>query len=222
MATKPPSFKVTAFDCPHCNAYAHMEWEVLYAQATRAGWRPSSYIQSTCTHCREAACWIGLTKSDEGRWLTARMVEPLTQVAPHPHPDMPAAVKIDFEEARRIQCDSPRAAAALLRLCIQKLCKHLGESGTNINADIGSLVRKGLPVEVQQSLDVVRVIGNNAVHPGEISPEDVASVSNSLFELVNYIVEDRIARPEKLKMLFNALPEPALAGIQARDKGGAK
>lgn len=131
---------------------------------------------------------------------------------------MPPEIRQNYEEARNVVQQSPRAAAALLRLCVQKLCKHLGEPGKNINDDIGALVQKGLPVEIQQALDIVRVVGNNAVHPGAISNEDVAGVSTALFDLVNHIVEDRIARPKKLAALFNILPGPALAGIVARDK----
>lgn len=133
------------------------------------------------------------------------------------HPDMPPDIRADYDEARNIAQDSPRGSAALLRLCVQKLCKHLGEPGKNINDDIGSLVKKGLPVEIQQALDIVRVIGNNAVHPGELSSEDVQQVATTLFELVNHIVEDRISRPNRLATLFTGLPSQALAGIANRD-----
>lgn len=146
------------------------------------------------------------------------MIYPGSLLSPPPHAAMPPEIRQDYEEARNIVQQSPRAGAALLRLCVQKLCKHLGEPGKNINEDIGALVQKGLPVEIQQALDIVRVIGNNAVHPGAISNEDVAGVSTALFELINHIVEDRIARPKKLAALFNALPAPALAGIASRDK----
>jgi len=148
------------------------------------------------------------------------MIEPVIQAAPQPHSDMPADVASDYREAMAVVSESPRAAAALLRLAIQKLCKDLGETGKNINDDIGSLVKKGLPLEVQQALDIVRVIGNNAVHPGALSSADVESVSASLFELVNYIVEDRISRPKKLAVMFSILPEAAKAGIASRDKNG--
>jgi hypothetical protein len=63
---------------------------------------------------------------------------------------------------------SPRGAAVLLRLAIHKLCKHLGESGENLYDDIASLVEKGLSPTIQKYLDVVRVIGNEAVHHGNI------------------------------------------------------
>ena len=105
----------------------------------------------------------------------------------------------------------------MLRLSIQKLCKELGESGKNINNDIANLVLKGLPSQIQQALDIIRVIGNNAVHPGELNPEDVAEVAFSLFELTNQIVEEMISKPKKLEALFNRLPEGARDAIKRRD-----
>ena len=51
---------------------------------------------------------------------------------------------------------------------LQKLCKVLGQSGNNINEDIKALVESGLDPRVQKALDAVRVVGNNAVHPGQM------------------------------------------------------
>jgi hypothetical protein len=93
----------------------------------------------------------------------------------------------------------------------------MGESGENTNDDIANLVKKGLPVEIQQALDVVRVVGNNAVHPGELQPDDLADVASSLFELVNLIVEDRISKPRKVQALFSRLPKGAREAIDKRD-----
>jgi len=91
-----------------------------------------------------------------------------------PNPDLPDELFRDFDEAREIVDGSLRGAAALLRLVIRKLCAHLGEKGKDINADIASLVAKGLNPLVQKALDVVRVIGNEAVHPGTIDLRDIA------------------------------------------------
>lgn len=91
------------------------------------------------------------------------MYYPDIENAPFPNPEMPQEVLKLYLEAASIHGKSPRGAAALLRLSIQVLCKELGESGKNINTVIASLVKKGLLEIVQQFLDTVRVIGNNAV-----------------------------------------------------------
>jgi len=133
------------------------------------------------------------------------------------HEDLPENCIADYDEARDIVARSPKAAAALMRLCIQKLVANLGEKGNNINDDIGALVKKGLPVQVQQALDYCRVIGNNAVHPGELIIDDNLNIAHSLFEMVNFIVEDRITKPKKIAELYNILPEGALKAVEKRD-----
>jgi hypothetical protein len=96
------------------------------------------------------------------------MLYPDAGGGPPANPDLPEDIRGDYLEAQAIVGRSPRGAAALLRLCIQKLCKHLGEEGEHLWTDIGNLVRKGLPPAVQEALDAVRVIGNEAVHPGQM------------------------------------------------------
>tara|TARA_R110000851_G_scaffold198017_1_gene349168 strand:- start:2340 stop:2780 length:441 start_codon:yes stop_codon:yes gene_type:complete len=137
-------------------------------------------------------------------------------VAP-PHPDMPESVVDEYQEARSIFARSPRAAVALLRLCIQKLMPELGEKGNNINTDIRSLVEKGLPAQVQQAFDFCRVVGNNAVHPGEINLNDTPEMGQNLFNMINFIIEDRITRPKQIAELYAQLPEQARAAIEKRD-----
>jgi hypothetical protein len=144
------------------------------------------------------------------------VVYPVFIPSPAPSKDMPDDIAKDFNEARAVFAASPRASAALLRLAIQKLCIHLGEKGENLNDDIGALVQKGLSVQVQQALDSVRVIGNNAVHPAKIDFEDNAEVAGKLFELVNFIVRETITRPREIAELYNKLPERTRSHIQAR------
>ena len=150
-------------------------------------------------------------------WIHDGLVWPHRGEAPEPNEDLPPEVRADYEEAGSILNLSPRGAAALLRLSIQKLCKHLGGSGKNINADIGDFVSKGLDQQVQQALDVVRVIGNNAVHPGQIDLNDDRKMAASMFALVNLIAHKMITEPKNTKSMFDDLPKTALEGIEKRD-----
>lgn len=145
------------------------------------------------------------------------MILPSSGSAPLPHPKMPDDIKADYLEARSVASVSPRGAAALLRLCIQKLCIHLNQPGDNLSRDIGELVKQGLPKGVQQALDIVRVTGNHAVHPGQIDFDDKPEIANSLFKLVNLITEKMIAEPAEVAALYAGLPEDERQRIERRD-----
>jgi len=161
---------------------------------------------SLCHSCNEISLW---------RYDT--VLFPLRRYEIEPNDDMNNDIRMDFDEARAILDISPRGAAALLRLCIQKLCKQLGKTGKNLNEDIASLVKDGLDPDVQRALDVVRVVGNEAVHPGEMDLRDGRATAATLFELVNYIAEDRITRPKKVAALYSTIPASAVAAIEKRD-----
>jgi hypothetical protein len=145
------------------------------------------------------------------------MVIPRTSTGPLPHEELPEDCLGDYTEARDICSQSPRGAAALLRLCLQKLLIHLGGAGKSIDDDIKKLVAAGLDEHVQQALDVIRVTGNNAVHPLEMNLEDDEDSVVILFDMINLIVDERISRPARLKDRFERLPEGARAAIARRD-----
>jgi len=150
------------------------------------------------------------------------MIYPLVGTVPDPNEDLPVDVKEDYIEARNIVNLSPRGAAALLRLAVQKLCIHLGEKGKNINEDIKSLVQKGLPETMQQALDSVRVIGNNAVHPGQIDLKDNLDTAYKIFGFINIICEMLISQPKKIKEFYEMkIPEDLRNEITNRDKKAA-
>lgn len=151
-------------------------------------------------------------------WYGDCMIFPMTPSGPLPSPDMPEDVTKVFDEARQIVNHSPRASAALLRLAIQLLCKHLGRPGENLSKDIASLVQNGLPVKIQQALDIVRVIGNDAVHPGQIDIRDDAQTVSEMFNLINLIVDYMITMPKKINEMYDKLPESARQAIAKRDK----
>lgn len=150
-------------------------------------------------------------------WVKEEKIYPQQSTIEDPANNMPEDVKKDYNEAREVLSKSPRSSAALLRLAIQKLCKHLGGNGKNINDDIKKLVQNGLHEEIKKALDIVRVVGNESVHPGLINLDDDTEMAEYLFELVNLIVEEMITGPSKLNKFYNKLPKNKLKQIDDRD-----
>lgn len=154
----------------------------------------------------------------DSAWLHKHLLHPTTSSEFTPNEDLNFDIKQDFLEATKIINYSARGAAALLRLCIQKLCIQLGEKGKNINADIASLVKKGLDPKLQKALDIVRITGNNAVHPGQIDLKDDKNTAVQLFNLINLVADTMISQPKHINELFEKLPSDAKEAIEKRDK----
>ena len=207
----PPQYESLRFNCLHCQAYAHQHWEDIYS---RDGFSEDedSYISvdgkrlefSICASCYQPTLWAA-----------EKILYPLIGMFPPANEDLPDSVKEIYSEAANIANQSSRAACALLRYAIELLLKHLGETGS-IDAGIKNLVKKGLDVRVQQSLDIVRVIGNNASHPGEIVFDDTTDVE-ILFQLINIIADFMITQPKQIKEAYDNLPEGARKAIEKRD-----
>jgi hypothetical protein len=210
----PPIFLKDAFHCPFpdCSVFANQTWSAKVNAQTSL--RPGQGLffevenlqVSRCYHCGQNAMWVD-----------GKLIFPENTTAPLPNPDMPKEAEEDYLEAASISAKSPRGAAALLRLAIQKLCIYLGQNGKDLNTDISNLVQDGLPVRIQKALDIVRVIGNNAVHPGVIDLKDNQSTVHTLFSLINQIVQDRITQPKEVNALYETLPEEARTAIEKRD-----
>lgn len=203
----PAAYNKSAFHCVHpsCGTYAKQVWQPVYTNHPFATVR--GLTLATCEHCGQYSLW-----------LNEMLLFPATRTAPAPHADTPASIIGDYEEARAVLQDSPRSSAALLRLAIQKLCIELGQPGKNLNSDIGELVKQGLPVQIQRALDIVRVVGNNQVHPGVLDVRDDPEIATRLFDLFNIIVDDRIARPKQIDAMYAKLPETARKQIEERDE----
>lgn len=183
--------------------------EPFLAEKGEHGWSRdlSNAHISQCYNCDKIAVWV-----------YGRLLYPANLVAVESNADMPEDVAVDFKEAALVSQISSRGAAALLRLAIQRLMPHVGERGENLNDDIGELVKKGLDARIQQALDVVRVVGNNAVHPGQIDLKDDARTVATLFRLTNLIVDTLISQPKHIEAAFAGLPEGARKAIAKRDE----
>lgn len=210
------AFRISSFHCPHCKTYALQHWYTRTQgidpmEPYTVTWSGSRYTldnlsASLCSKCGKYCLW-----------LEGKLLYPNSSIAPFPEKNMPEDVKSDFLEARDIVNASPRGAAALLRLALQKLMLHLGENGKDLNEDIGNLVKKGLPERIQKAPDVIRVLGNNAVHPGRIDLKDDIDTALILFVLLNMIVDLMITQPKKIEELYGKIPTSTQNAIAKRD-----
>lgn len=211
-----PEFNKSGFNCPLCGTYAHMTW----ANLVNNGYY-TKYHESLCSYCDGTSLW---RVDNHNKGLSGQniveviLLFPDNGLAALPEDDMPEDVKADYVEAARIFSKSPRGSAALLRLSLQKLCKHLGEDGSNINNDIRSLAAKNiLPPMVVRVADTVRITGNNAVHPGTMKDEDFDFVAAKMFDLLNFIVKKGISEPKELDALYQLTPEGPRKSAEDKD-----
>lgn len=208
-----PNFKLDGFNCPNCDAFAHQRWYNQLSSGQREG--------NSLTHgpiAKKLSVSFCSKCGNYSLWLDERMIYPISSIAPLPVEEMPKDVKEDFLEARRIVNESPRGACALLRLALEKLLHDIGEPGKKIDHNISVLVGKGIPSKIQKAMDSVRIIGNEAVHPGLIDLKDDKDTAIVLFTLLNVIVDVIIVQEKKINSMYEMLPESKKEGIENRDR----
>lgn len=242
-----PEYGSKKFKCPHCSILATQDWsnafkismmssKILddsyldyrsqvqdYAQeqisrfisTSQKDFRssifellPKNLSVATCISCEKFTLWV-----DKG------LVYPKKTTVSPPNEDLDEDIKALYIEAATILVDSPKGSTALLRLALQKLLKQIGGTGKNINKDIKDLVADNLSSQMQKALDLLRVVGNNAVHPGQINLDDNIEIARKLFDILNYIAYELITKPKELEVLYaDLIPLETQEHIKQRDK----
>lgn len=241
-----PKYKSNKFICPHCSVLAKQEWlnsadlsEIITSiyQHYYFDYRKSinSYDQ------KPIEAFLNLMKNKLANgidqyfshnlsiakchscnnfsvWIDRNIVYPKNISIESPNVDMNKDIQELYNEAATIFLDSPKGATAILRLALQKLLVQIGKDGKNINNNIKELVAEGLNPKMQQALDFLRVIGNNAVHPGQIDLDDNKDIALKLFKILNMIADDLITKPKDMEELYNdIIPEDTKGHIEQRD-----
>jgi len=246
MPKNTPHFKSSKFQCPHCRVVSQQRWfdennasskvksiitdsfldyrkrinhfaqghiekfigelDDNFSQQYRQ-FIPSNFAIATCESC-----------SDITIWVNKEIIYPKKTSIDAPNDDLSGDIKSLYNEAATIFIDSPKGSTALLRLALQMLLKQIGKEGKNINNDIKELVSEGLSPKIQQALDLLRVVGNNAVHPGQINLDDNKDVALKLFHILNFTADELITKPKELGALYNdVVPENTIEHINQRD-----
>jgi hypothetical protein len=241
-----PKYGSKKFQCPHCRVVAQQTWLsnyqlssmvfsiynhiylnyrvniLAYQQEAIGAFLSVAKKQSlddfnsflakdlsiaTCESCSRYSLWV----DEEMVFPTELPIEP-------PNDDLNEQIKSLYNEASKIFLDSPKGSTALLRLALQMLLKQIGKEGKNINNDIKELVENGLSSKIQKALDLVRVVGNNAVHPGQINLDDNSEVALKLFKILNIIADEMITKPKEIDTLYDdVVPEETKGHIAKRD-----
>jgi hypothetical protein len=208
-----PTAGADKFTCPYCETVATQSWAEPVIQSRLY----SDYQISVCRNCEKISFWesVSLSPTDPTLWLLAY---PRAFEAPRPNSDLPDDIMKDYTEAASVLPVSARSAAALLRLCIQKLCVHFDQPGKNINNDIAALVQSGkIRPMVQQAMDTVRVAANESVHPGELNLEDDRELALELFAFVNLVADEAITQPRRVAEMWARMPEDKRKAVAHRD-----
>lgn len=221
-----------SFKCPNCGAFSHMKWENLFYSIYDEQGNEHHILtrvhQAQCASCdkeniwynnREVSGWLGLQgiprPTNDSELLR---LFPINEIGnkdiPEYLPDMPHDVKELYKEAALIFELSPRSAAALIRLALEKLCDHLGVKKKNIKESIEELAAKNIiPLIVAKAADNIRLIGNANVHSGIIGDEVLEDINPAIFSYINLIVDYAITKPKEINEINALFPEQKRASL---------
>jgi hypothetical protein len=160
--------------CDGCNSYA------LHQKTTINNLTTDQPVGLTVVVCRQCSHSSVIVQSPDG---ISTIVYPLTFVGPSPATGMPDGVRRLFDDARAVGRQSPRAAVALMRVALERLVPGAGTLHTRITS-----IATG--AHVQRSMDLVRVIGNAALHDDEkVDFDPGPDVAVKLMELMNILID---------------------------------
>lgn len=224
----PPKYLANQFNCSRCGVFSKQSWGNLLSRVRLRNngmfsvnilggdintldneELPDSYVVSRCEQCRKDVVWVD-----------KKIIYPQTIVVEQPNSDLPKEIQDLYLESANILNDSPRAAAALLRLALQLLLKEIGGKGKNINDDIAVIIKNGVDQQVKKALDILRIFGNNGVHPGEIDLTEDDTKVVRMFALLNFVTDKMITQQNEIDTLFDELPDAVKQQINDRDGKG--
>ena len=108
----------------------------------------------------------------------------------------PELVEEDLEEAAAILNKFPRGAAALMRVCIQKLVPLLEDNGKEFNQRVSSLVRKGLEMEMQQAEEVLQVLRGDSAQLNSLESQADRETALRLLDSLKAVLERRMPKTQ--------------------------
>lgn len=157
------------FECPSCGLSVEHRWTQIHG-IDGFGFFEASRC-SACGHNMLWRTWFTPTLKYVGE-----VVYPRAGGGPPPPLRLSRVAQADYNEARAIADASPRAAAALLRLVVSRVCAELASTRP---------AKGGDGVALADTLVEAKLLGSEAVAPGVLHGGDDANSVAMLFEAVH-------------------------------------
>lgn len=103
---------------------------------------------------------------------------------------VPGEVKSAFEAALKVKNIDRDICLLSLRRVLEAICKEQGAKGKDLDSMIKNLLEKGtLPIIMEDACWIIRQLGNNAAHAGEIRvyKSDVEQTIDFLKTIIHYL-----------------------------------
>lgn len=216
--------------CPHCTVDFHDNPTQVYLGRDKDGeW---AVVRRTCPACSRLI--LNLQGAPSANFATAgthkvfqalglpvtsdRLVRPKGATRPPCPTEVPPNFAGDYLEGCLVLSDSPKAAAALGRRCLQNLLREVAKvKPGNLADEIQQVIDGGtLPSDLNDSIDAVRNIGNFAAHPmkskqsGEILDVELGEAEWTL-DVLESLFDFYFVRPAQLQKRKDALNQKLIA-----------
>lgn len=209
------------FLCPHCNTSAiidenNMEDGCFSLKLSNRGWKKEiSYVHVICSNpnCNQSTLDIQVcdTNGFYKKNIFSKRILPPFASKPVP-PCIPVQIAQDYQEACKICELSPKAAATLIRRCLQGMIRDFwGVNKKNLKDAIDEIQDK-IDSETWEAVEGIRKIGNIGAHMErdinliiDVDPQE----TKLLIELVESLFDEWYVSREKRRERNKKIVEAA-------------
>lgn len=162
-------FENNTYECPFCGSAQAVhtfcrDHTGPYATSARIPpqYHESTFIIYTLTCSRRTCSRVTVLAVNK---MSREQIDLVPKVTMKHYPEyIPEQIRKDYEEANMVLDSSPKAAATLLRRCLQGMIHDFWDiHGKNLNAEITQLKEK-IPAAQWKAIDALRTVGNIGAH----------------------------------------------------------
>ncbi|MBA7522590.1 hypothetical protein ES705_14710 [subsurface metagenome] len=206
--------------CPHCLVEFHADEKIIYLGMDVEGKWGIKKFECPNPKCKKDIYYLlegDIKEHRQGFYIVdnirqLRLIRPKASNRPPTPPEVQQEFVKDYYEASLVLDDSPKASAALSRRCLQHILREKAKvKKGNLSSEIQQVLDSGkLPSSLEESIDVIRNVGNFAAHPiksnstGEIVPVEPGEAEWNL-EVIEMLFDFYFVQPERIKQKRDAL-----------------